>query len=259
MTLRTHDLPRYWPILFVLDQVGTLRNNFHLQKILYLAQVEHRVSIPYTFALDDYGPYSRTVKADFMSLSSAGLIELQYGDGWIFRITNEGRAVARRICAMVDKDLLEEFRQCVDKWSRKGFYELKRYVYGKHILTDKAYAEEKSDLSVLAETLISQLDTYPTSSNKLLIHGVLDYAKTALGKEKINDPVQRNHFLRAVARLIEDGSAICTATTTNPTVLRELGLAQLRDDFNQFQDICEQYSVLPSLYGENTDLLALLR
>jgi len=259
MTARIHDLPRHWPILFVLDQVGTLRNNFHLQKILYLAQVEHHVPIPYTFALKDYGPYSRTVKADFIDLSSVGLIELQYGDGWIFRITDQGRAAAQQICAVVDKSVLEEFRKCVEKWSRKGLYELKRYVYGKHLLTEETYMEEREDLSVLAETLMHQLDAYPTSSNKLLIQGALDYARTAIGKEKISDPAQRNHFLRAVARLIEQGSTICTATSTNPTVLRDLRLAQLRDDFNQFQEICEQYQILPSLYDENTDLLTLLR
>ncbi len=258
MTSRSRDLPRYWPILFVLDCVGTLRNNFHLQKILYLAQVEHNVPISYTFVLEDYGPYSRAVKADFISLASAGLIDLEYGDGWVLKITENGRKVVKGVYAALDEKVLKEFKVCVEKWSRKGLHELKRYVYKEHLPSNEAYFESREDFTELTNALMKHLARYPTSSNKLLVMGALDYVTTALGREQLQDPAQRNHFLRTAVRLIDQVSNIFDETSENHAVLRELMLAQLKDDFDHFQQVSEQYHVLPSLYDENVDLAALI-
>ena len=259
MTFRGRDLPRYWPILFVLDCLGTLRNNFHLQKILYLAQVEHHIPIPYTFALEDYGPYSRAVKADFISLASAGWIDLDYAEGWILRITEEGRKAARNTLAAIDDRVLKEFRVCVDRWSRKGLYDLRRYVYAKHVPSKETYLEKKEDLRLLADTLMTRFDDYPTTANKVLVAGALDYARAALEKEQIKDAAQRNHFLWAVSRLLDHIGIIYDETSTKPALLRDLRLAQVREDLDEFQAVCEQYQILPLLYDDSADLAHLIR
>lgn len=259
MTTRHFDPPRYWPILFILNSVGTLRNNFHLQKILYLAQVEHHIPIPYTFVLEDYGPYSRTVKADFISLASAGLIDLDYGEGWVLRITDNGRKIIREICDAMDKKTLKGFSLCIDKWSRKGLPALREYVYAKHLPSGETYLERKEDLFHLADTLITNLDTYPISSNKLLLIGALDYSRVALEREQIRDVAQRNHFLSAAAQLLDQIGIIYDETSMKPALLRELRLAQFREDFDHFQDVCEQYQVLPAIYDDRTDLANLIR
>lgn len=253
------ELPRYWPILFVLDCAGTLRNNFHLQKILYLAQVEHHIPIPYTFIRETYGPYSRAIKADFISLASEGLINLEYGPGWVFTITSRGRDVIKTICALLDEKTHKAFRACVEKWSRKGLHELRQYIYDKHLPSEEVYLQVRTESRDLARTLMDQVAEYPTSSNKLLLMGMLDYTAVALDKEALKDPAQRNHVLRAALQLIDRISDIYDETNANRKVLAELGLGTLRENFDHFQEVCEQYRILPSLYDENVDLAALIR
>jgi len=259
MSLWNRRVPRYWPILFILDCAGTLRNNFHLQKILYLAQVERHIPIPYAFVRETYGPYSRAVKADFITLANDGLIDLRYGVGWVFTITDKGRKAIREMCMTLDEKVLKEFRACVDEWSRRSLHDLKRYIYEKHLPSKEAYLEEKADLAILAETLMASFESYPISSNRLVLVGDLDYVIAAFGKEKIGDPVHGNHFLRAAARLLDHLDNLFAETSTKPTILRELSLAQLREDFDQFQETCQLYHVLPPLYDESTDLADLIR
>jgi hypothetical protein len=258
MLHRNSELPRYWPILFVLDCAGTLRNNFHLQKILYLAQVEHHVPMEYKFSLETYGPYSRAIKADFISLASEGLINLDYWTGWVFAITDKGRERMRAIFAQLDETHLKAFRDCIERWRRKGLRELMRYVYEKHLPTDEAYLQLKAECLDLASTLMNHIAEYPTSSNRLLLTGILDYVDAALNKEQLVDPVHRNHFVRAAVDLVDDVSTLYDETNLRPELLKELGLGSLRGGFEHFQQVCEQYGILPSLYDEKADLAALI-
>ena len=252
------ELPKHWPILYALYHLGKIHNNFNLQKYLFLAQREGRVPIKYIFSKEDYGPYCSNIKQDASFLHNQGYINMSFGVGWIFDLTPKGRIECGELVKKIPLRIREFFDQILDKYSSYSRAELGEYVYKNYMKSPEELEELKNQLIDGSDFLLEDFQDLELSSNSLFILGTLDYCRTALKKENLDDVVKKGHLLSVIGGYIEKYNELQNCLEGTPELLPDSPLKWSKEDFEQAQNICSEYGVLPALYDENLDLSELL-
>jgi|GEM_PF-1100482 len=252
------ELPRYWAILFALDYLGEIYNNFNLQKYLFLAQREAHVPMEYVFSKNDYGPYCSNIKQDAMLLDTKGFIKMSFGLGWEFRLTDRGREMYKKIIKLIPPDVHNSFIRVLHKYGSYSRVALGEYVYKNYMKSLEEIEELKRQLIVEGDFLITNFQNLEASSNTFFLLGTVDYCKIALKKEQLRDEVQKGHLVSVIERYIEKINDFQECLDEKLNILSDISLNCLTEDFGYLQDICKGYAVLPALDDENLDLADLI-
>lgn len=250
------NIRRDWPILYVLYKLGKVYNNFHLQKFIYLAKVEANIPIQYTFMKFDYGPYDRTIKNDALNLSLNGYIQMHFDTGWVFEITHKGNLLAKELISKVPIKYRDAFDTILTKFKGYSLCTLKQYVYNHHIRPHAKNEVLKRSLTTNLKKLLGDFELFPPSHNSTFICGALDYSILALKKEKISDPVQKDHLLRLIYAFANEMRDIYDKVGNDKTLLAKLDLRDSEEQFQLIQSVCSELNILPTL-DEDFDLAIL--
>lgn len=254
------NLPRCWPILFVLDELDEIQGHFYLQKYIYLAKVEGQIPIDYEFIKEDYGPYSISIKSDAFSLDSKGLIEMFYDSGrWIFQITDKGRFVTERILENVTEDYINTFKEVLSKFTNHSLSQLKNHVYSNHIRSEEDNFKLKLQIYSYIKDLMDYLENEDVNRNSAFLLGSLDYCLIALEQEDLDDPVKKDNLFAQIQSYSTKIEEIIDLISNKPDILIYLDIKECQERFEYLQDIVSnELNVIPRLDDENFDIEFLL-
>lgn len=254
------NLPRCWPILFVLDELDEIQGHFYLQKYIYLAKVEGQIPIDYEFIKEDYGPYSITIKSDAFFLNKKDLIEMEYDSGrWIFRITEQGKFVVKRILENVNESNINRFKDVLSEFRNYSLSRLKKHVYSNHIRSEEDNIKLKVQIYSYIKELIDYLETEDVNRNSAFLLGSLDYCLIALEQENLDDPVKKDILFTQIQSYSTKVMEIIDLISNKPDILIYLDIKEFQERFEYLQDIISnELKVIPRLDDENFDIELLL-
>lgn len=253
-SVSAENLPRYWPILFVVGNAGDFLTHFHLQKTIYLLKVEGRVPIRYKFGKDAYGPYDLEIKSDAIDLEQMGLLSMMWERaGWKFRVLPRGREQILQMEQILGDRESQRLKQIVRKYCFRSVANLAQYIYAQHIKTTGEHRVTRDELSARAQQLLRKVETYPPSRNRHLLAGGVDYCHLALQREQLHDPVHRDQLYRAITAILEEASAIVEVAGKDTQALEHISLDGFEETFNYCKKAVEDLGVLPDLSSDDAD------
>ncbi len=254
------NLPRCWPILFVLDELDEIQGHFYLQKYIYLAKVEGQIPIDYDFIKEDYGPYSISIKSDAFSLDKKGLIEMSNDSGkWIFQITDNGRSVTKKILENVTEEHINLFKEVLSQFRTHSLSQLKNHVYSNHIRSDHDNFKLKRQIYSHIKDLMNYLKNIDVNRNSAFILGSLDYCLIALEQEDLEDPIKKDYLFTQIQYYSTKIEEIIYLISNKPDILIHLDTTECQEHFEYLQDIVSnELKVIPRLDDENFDIELLL-
>jgi len=94
-------LPEPLKVLKVIANYGEINGILTLHKIVYMLQSKNAVDLNYKFLKYSFGPYSKELEEDLMTLRQLGLIVLEErGDEVAIKLTKKGDEVVKNISAL---------------------------------------------------------------------------------------------------------------------------------------------------------------
>jgi len=249
---------RAWVTLYLLHKLGRIPTAIKLQKLVFLLQTEGRVG-DYRFFKRHYGPYSRELDMDTMSLSkSLKLMRTEIVEGmnypyYLYSITPEGRKFVENVVKKkIDKEILERASSIIKKYGSMNHWELQEYVYRNYVISEesfkKLYPHLKDDL-VSMNILWKEryADDCPAS---FFILAIVDYATKVLAKVKQkDDAVLRGVCIASVSELtakLVDLTSTCQTTEKCPFSLKGL-ISKVSDYINFIDHYCSQHDILENI------------
>lgn len=250
------DLPRCWPILFLLEELDEIQGHFYLQKYIYLAKVEGKVPINYAFVKDEYGPYSISIKSDAFILHEKGLIEMFNDSGrWIFKLTDKGKLVTEKILENIPKSNIQSFKGILAKFKNYSLYQLKNHVYNNHIRSEDENNMLKNQIYVYIKELMHYFDKVEVNKNSVFILGSLDYCLMVLENEDINDSIKKDLLLAQIYSYCTKIKDLSDLIYNKPEILIYLDIKDYEELFDYLQDIVSQeLEIMPRLDDENFNI-----
>lgn len=253
---KLEQLPRYWPILYILDRISAETCHFFLQKNIFLSKVEAKFPVKYTFSKHEHGPYCIDIKADAKDLDTRGLISMKWDSSfnrWQFSIKEAGKVELKRLNADIPEKWFKKINNVLDRYHDYSITDLEKIVYKKYVKEKKETDGVLNNVRENIQKTLNQFKDYAPSYNLFLLSGSLEYCLLAIDNVEDNkDIVQRNYFISViydyVSKVVEIGSMVAQ----NPDCLNELDLRDEEDTFYLIQQICKEISDFPSL--EEIDL-----
>ncbi len=94
-------MPEPLKVLKVIANYGEINGILTLHKIVYMLQSKNAVDLNYKFLKYSFGPYSKELEEDLMTLRQLGLIVLEErGDEVAIKLTKKGDEVVKNISAL---------------------------------------------------------------------------------------------------------------------------------------------------------------
>jgi uncharacterized protein YwgA len=249
------ELPKYWPILYVLYRLKRICNSFALQKYLYLAKVDGNAPIEYIFVEDYYGPCCSSIKQDVISLGDQGYIKVSFENGWVFEITEDGVKQVEDFINAVPVEVQKSFNYILEKYSALSMVKLRDYMCDRHIKPKpgEEYEQLKKQLLIEIDLLLSKFSHCESNGNSLFIRGSIDYCLLVLKRENLDD-IQKSNLLTIISGYLKKIMTLKEFIRANPELLGHLCLNDLKEEFELTQEACAEYKVVPALFDENIDL-----
>lgn len=245
-------LPRNWPVLLAIDQLGTLHSNFRLQKLVFLCKAEGKLPIEYNFTKHDFGPYDRTIKNDAITLGTMGLAEVRRNGSWHFQVTTSGKKRAENIRKQLKPVYRRRFEEILKKYAAMSVFDLSSYVYKKFIHTQDESELAKRELLRQAKACLEEFAVFPPNRNVMFVRASLAYSVEVLERERIKDVAQKGFLLGLFNDFVEDIGKLFDQCKNNPEVLAELDIADLKDTFDEvIQESCAQLKIGDRLNTED--------
>lgn len=241
------ELPRYWPILYILSKVKCLHDNFFLQKYIYLAKVEGKVPIRYTFTKEDYGPYTIGIKHDFLYLSSIGLIDATFDYRWTFKLREAGKEWIRENYRHIPPTWRNAIDKVLKDFRNMSMFGLANYIYKNHIRSLEQDRQLKEEVMDDCTRLLEKCSEFPPSHNSLLLRGSLDYLLAALDGDASLDSVQRDQLLQFARGYLENVGETLEIINGNQNLVADLDLKDLEEDFGVIEDMCAELGIMDRL------------
>ena len=249
---------RTWILLYLLYKLGRIPTAIKLQKLVFLLQTEGRVG-DYRFFEHHYGPYSRELDMDTISLSkSLKLMRTEIIEGanypyFLYSITHEGRKFVDNIVKKkVDKAILERALNIIKKYGSKTHWEVQEYVYKNYVISEETFEELyphlKDDLISLGIVWKERYaDDCPAS---FFILAIVEYATKVLAKVKQkDDAVLRGVCTASISELtakLVDLTSTCQTTEKCPFSLKGL-ISEVSDYINFIDHYCSQHDILENI------------
>ncbi|MDP2973538.1 MAG: DUF4065 domain-containing protein [Candidatus Diapherotrites archaeon] len=247
-------VPRFWPILYSIFKSGKIDFHFFLQKYIYLAKREGKAKIGYVFEKYDFGPYCRLIKADTVALQEQNLIDIYSDYGGHFSVHSGAENNIKTILESVPKKELKIMDAILEKYKGYSVSELKKYIYSKYVKRPEDIDLRKQELVEESGKLLGEVKKMPKSKNSLTLEAALDYSKLLLLKENFKDVIKKEIIVSSVDDLFDKIENILTTTKENPSTLECLDIVDVEEDFEIAQAVSDEFGVLPSLAGDETDL-----
>ncbi len=251
------NVPKYWPILYVLYRKKRICNSFDIQKDLYLAKMAGNAPIEYAF-VDDYcgRPCCTSIKQDAISLADQGYVNVSFENEWIFEITEEG---VKKVEDFIDKlpvEVRKSFDYILEEYGSLPMVKLRDYLYGWHsrLVAPEEHEQLKRQLLDETELLLSEFSCAESNGNSLFLRGSIDYCMLILKRENLDDTTQKDNLLTFVDGYIRKILLLKEITRGNTEILRHICLNDFKEDFELIQEASMVYDVLPALYEEDVDL-----
>ncbi len=250
------DLPRCWPILFLLDELDEIQGHFYLQKYIYLAKVEGKIPMDYAFVKEDYGPYSISIKSDALLLDKKGLIKMFNDSGrWIFKLTSKGKLVTEKILENIPESNIQSFREILTKFKNLSLYQLKDHVYQTHIRTEEENNMLKNQIYSYIKELMHNFDKMEVNRNSVFILGSLDYCLMVLENENIDDSVKKDLLLTQIYSYSNKIKELNDLIYNKPKILIDLDIKDYEELFDYLQDIVSrELEIIPRLDDEDFNI-----
>ncbi len=239
------EIPRYWPILYILSQLTKLEIYRRLQYLIYIA---HRqgLSATYDFILSNGNLVSPQIKLDLEFMEKKGLIKAIFHNIWVFEITRRGNSYAQRTFKLVPKRqqriMSKVLSESKDMSYSKMFEKLTEELSVKAEDLNYKLSNISLDMQVLKYSLKSSLPSH----NLLLLIGSLDYVKDAAKRIKSTDNVKKEiPFI--LSEYIKKLEAVVSLTGKNPEALGNMDLSYIAEDFELLQKVCLEAGMLSQL------------
>ncbi|MCL5985437.1 MAG: hypothetical protein M1371_02600 [Actinobacteria bacterium] len=241
-----NQLPRYWPILYILHKLKAVYGNFYIQKYIYLAKVEGNIPIKYSFLKDNYGPYTVEIKNDFTELSKMGLIEVIFGyfttyGCWSLKIKDAGEKWIIENINSIPGGWQEKIDEILKKYRSWPMWKLSDYIYKERIRTLEHDKQIIEDVINDCQILITRTVKLAPSHNAFLLQGSLDLITRLLEKiETVDDPIKRDQILQNIRYYLEEIGETLTIIGRNEQIISELNLNDLEEKFSFIEEIYEE-------------------
>jgi len=244
-------VPRYWPILCSLSKLNEIEGSSYLQSYLYLAKEEGKVPIEYEFVKEDHSPYSPSIKSDSLVLDNRGFIKL-LEDG-IFKITKEGRKFTREVVQNIPSEAVEGLHRILNKYKSYSFTELEKHFF--QIISEycKIQVVPKDQMIIDIKDLLEIFRTYDSSKNSLFVRGSLDYCRSLLKRENLEEGPEKDMVISHISVYINRITELDTFIRKSPDSLSDLSLTELIEKFDRIQDLSKDFGLLPRL-DDDVDL-----
>ncbi|MGQ9640328.1 MAG: hypothetical protein ACUVUB_07805 [Candidatus Bathyarchaeia archaeon] len=251
-------------LLFVLNHLGEVITELKLQKLVFQVQSEAKIPGGYRYFKHYYGPYSKELSIDTVTLMNRGLIEKRVKTGrnypyWIYRITDEGKGYFKELVlpSMTSKSI-ERMRSILDKYSKYNHYELAEIVYHEWKIKefgslDLEIQELERDLQ--ATTSFWETIYLPECPNITHFLAFLEYSQEALMKaSSTKDSVVKSVLARACRELTDKLERTAHLCSKREMCLMKIekGLCKTSDPsiyeiFDFIEDFCKRQGILPKL------------
>jgi len=250
-------------LLFVLSELGQVATGLKLQKLVF--QVQNRAKIPkgYRYFRHYYGPYSRELDIDTITLAKQGLIKREelHGARYAylrFEITPLGRAHFEKLLSELTPEGVERMREVLNEYKGYDHYHLVELVYRQWKI------DEPDRLCLETESIARDLEAvgdfwetlyFPDCPAITFFLAFIDYCRDALSKLRlVDDPVVRSVLVSACRELHErlaNIAQVCSKQEVCPLEAQE-GLCRTPDPslievFDFIEDFCERNGILPRL------------
>jgi hypothetical protein len=264
---------RAYILLFVLSHVSAVYTELKLQKLVFQVQNEAKISGGYRYFKHYYGPYSRELAIDTLTLINQGLIQRETAIGReypysIFRISDRGKAYFNQsVLPKLPSKNSERMRPIVDKYSRYTPHDLAETVYKQWEIEEPGKIDsEIRALETDLHTVSSFWETqyFPECPAVTYYLAFIEYSQDALRKIiTVEDPVVKSVLLSACLELnqrLGSIAEVCSRKSECPARV-EQDLCRNPDPsvyevFGFIEDFCERQKILPKLW--NRDLHELM-
>jgi hypothetical protein len=259
---------RAYILLFVLSQLKAVYTELKLQKLVFQVQNKAKISGGYRYFKHYYGPYSRELTIDALTLINQGLIQRETVLGReypysVFRISERGKAYFEEsVLPKLPSANSERMRLIVDEYSQYTPHALAEAVYKQWEIEQPSKIDsETRALETDLHTMSSFWETqyFPECPAVTYYLAFIEYSQDALEKVvATRDPVTKSVLLNACSELNQKLGGIaevCSKKSECPAVV-ERDLCRNPDPsvyevFGFIEDFCERQKILPKLWDRD--------
>jgi hypothetical protein len=259
---------RAYILLFVLSHVSAVYTELKLQKLVFQVQNEAKISAGYRYFKHYYGPYSRELAIDTLTLINQGLVHRETVVGReypysIFRITDRGKTYFNQsVLPNLSSKNVERMRPIVDKYNGYTPHDLAEAVYRRWQIEEPSKIDSEivaleTDLNTVRNFWETQY--FPDCPAITYYLAFIEYSQDALQKATtIKDPVVKSVLLSACLEMNQKLGGIaevCSKKGECPARV-EQDLCRNPDPsiyevFGFIEDFCQRQKILPKLWDRD--------